>query len=59
METEGVYSTIKSFPRDFGLYYEVVCYFDPEDRDSVDYAYRCETGKFKQIDLREAKDERL
>lgn len=33
---------IKSFPHDFGTYYEVVCYYDDEDEDSRDYAFRCE-----------------
>ncbi len=35
---------IKSCPHDFGTYYEVVCYFDPEDSEATGYAYRCEDG---------------
>jgi len=34
---------IKSFPHDFGSYYEVVCYFDDQDETSMDYAFKLES----------------
>ena len=34
---------IKSFPHDFGSYYEVVCYFDDSDETSMDYAFKLES----------------
>jgi hypothetical protein len=42
-EPEGAWLSTKSFPHDFGPYYEVVCYFNTEINASVDYAYRCES----------------
>jgi hypothetical protein len=42
LEPEGARLTMKSFPHDFGLYYEVVVCFDEDFPDSVDYAFRCE-----------------
>jgi hypothetical protein len=41
-EPEGAWLSTKSFPHDFGTYYEVVCYFNTEIQASVDYASRCE-----------------
>ena len=41
-EPEGAQLAVKSFPHDFGTYYEVVCWFDPALRLSVEYALRCE-----------------
>ena len=41
-EPEGAQLQIKSFPHDFGSYYEVVCYYDPNNEESVDYAFKCE-----------------
>lgn len=38
-EPEGAELRTKSFPHDFGTYREVVCYFDDEFPDSVDYAF--------------------
>jgi hypothetical protein len=35
---------IKSFPHDFGSYYEVCCTFDPADVASVDFAYNVEAN---------------
>jgi hypothetical protein len=42
-EPEGARLDITSFPHDSGEYLEVVCYFDTDVRDAVDYAYRCES----------------
>ena len=41
-EPYGARLTVKSFPHDFGLYYEVVVCFDEDFPDSVEYAFRCE-----------------
>ena len=41
-EPEGAELRVKAFSHDFGTYYEVVCYFDPDLRASVEYALRCE-----------------
>lgn len=38
-EPERTRLAIKSFPHDFGAYHEVVCYYDDENRDSMDYAF--------------------
>jgi hypothetical protein len=42
-EPEGAQLSVKSNPHDFGTYLSVVCYFDPEHPESLDYAYRCES----------------
>jgi len=34
---------IKGNDHDFGRYYEVVCYYESEDRASLDYALKCES----------------
>ena len=34
--------TVKSNPHDFGVYYTVVCHFDKEIEESLDYALKCE-----------------
>lgn len=41
-EPSGAQLKIKSFPHDFGSYLEVVCFYDPQLPESVDYAFRCE-----------------
>ena len=41
-EPPNTFLKVKSQPHDFGTYYEVVCYFDTEDDESIEYAYRCE-----------------
>lgn len=41
-EPEGADLRIKSFPHDFGTYSEVVCYFDDNDEEAVNYAFKCE-----------------
>jgi hypothetical protein len=42
-EPEGAWLSTKSFPHDFGTYYEVVCLFDANDEAAAHYAYRCES----------------
>jgi len=41
-EPDGAELRVKSFPHDFGSYLEVVCYFDDNYPESVDYAFKCE-----------------
>ena len=41
-EPDGAELSYKSFPHDFGSYYEVVCYYDENKPESVDYAFKCE-----------------
>ena len=41
-EPAGAELAIKSFPHDFGTYYEVVIWFEPDDAAAVAYAVRCE-----------------
>jgi hypothetical protein len=46
-EPEGAWLSIKWFPHDVGVvgydhYCEVVCHYNTEIPESVDYAYRCE-----------------
>jgi len=41
-ESKGASLELKSFPHDFGTYTEVVCYFDSEIEESIEYAYKCE-----------------
>ena len=33
---------LKSFPHDFGSYFEVVVIYDPDDEESVNFAYNVE-----------------
>ena len=33
---------IKGYNHDFGVYHEVICYYDPEDEESIEYAFKCE-----------------
>ena len=42
VEPFGARLVIKSFPHDFGSYYEVVCYYEDSQPESVDYAFKCE-----------------
>lgn len=35
--------SVKSFPHDFGTYYEVVCFYDDDDALGQDYAFKCES----------------
>jgi hypothetical protein len=41
-EPGGAELAIKSFPHDFGTYYEVVIWFEPDDAEAAAYAVRCE-----------------
>jgi hypothetical protein len=41
-EPVGASLKIKSFPHDFGTYYEVVCWYDEDIKESVDYAFKVE-----------------
>jgi hypothetical protein len=41
-EPEGAELRIKGFDHDFGTYYEVVIWFEPDDVAAVAYAVRCE-----------------
>ena len=43
-ESEGARLAVKSFMHDFGDYVEVVCYFDENLPDSVEYALHCEAN---------------
>ena len=42
VEPEGAWLSVKSFPHDFGTYHDVVCYFNTDISESMDYALRCE-----------------
>jgi hypothetical protein len=42
-EPEGAWLSVKSFPHDFGTYYEVICYYNTAIPASVNYAFRCES----------------
>lgn len=35
--------SIKANPHDFGTYHEVVCYYDDEYPESMEYALKCES----------------
>lgn len=41
-ESGTAHLSIKSFPHDYGSYYEVVCHFDDDDSAAVEYAFKCE-----------------
>jgi hypothetical protein len=41
-EPAGTLLRMKAFDHDFGTYHEVVCYYDTDIPESVDYAFRCE-----------------
>ena len=43
-EPRGADLHIKSFPHDFGSYYEVVCYYDDNYEEAIDYAFACENN---------------
>lgn len=42
-EPRGARLITKSFPHDFGVYYEVVCWYNPESEEAAAYAHACET----------------
>ena len=41
-EPRGADLDIRGFQHDYGTYFEVVVYFDGDDRAATQYAYRCE-----------------
>lgn len=41
-EPFGARLSVKSFSHDFGTYMEVVCYYDDEVEESMNYAFSCE-----------------
>jgi hypothetical protein len=41
-EPENGYLKVKGFPHDFGTYYEVVAYYDPEDTQASRWAFDIE-----------------
>ena len=41
-EPTGATLAVKTQPHDFGCYLEVVCYYDDNDEEAVEYAFRCE-----------------
>ena len=41
-EPPGAELAIKSFPHDFGMYYEVVVWFERDDAEAIAYAVRCD-----------------
>lgn len=43
-EPPGAKLAVKGNHHDFGTYYEVVCYFDTDNEESVKYAYNCENN---------------
>lgn len=55
-EPYGAQLDIKYFPHDFGSYREVVCYYDDEDEEARDYAYKLESETPANWD-KEAKEE--
>jgi hypothetical protein len=42
-EPEGAHLQVKGNAHDFGTYYEVVCWYDEDIQESVDYAFKCES----------------
>jgi len=42
-EPAEAHLAVKSFPHEFGTYYEVVCYFEETDKESRDYAFRVDS----------------
>lgn len=43
-EPEGASLRVRWFPHDFGMYAEVVCYYDTDNGAALEYAMRCEDG---------------
>ena len=52
----NTYFSVKSFPHNFGTYYEVVCWYDDAVRESVEYAFKAE-GECSGVWDEEAKKE--
>ena len=55
-EPDGAKLTVKAFQHDFGSYREVVCYYDDNIRESIEYAFKLEGDGPATWD-QEAKDE--
>jgi len=43
-EPDGAKLKIKAFQHDFGTYHEVVCYYDEDKPEAVEYAYNVEAN---------------
>ena len=43
LEPEQAHLAVKSFPHDFGTYYEVVCHYDDTNEKATEYAFKCES----------------
>jgi hypothetical protein len=41
-EPKRAHLGIKSFEHDFGIYFEVVCYYDDDNEEATEYALKCE-----------------
>jgi hypothetical protein len=41
-EPDGALLSVRTNPHDFGAYFSVVCYYDEQIPESIDYAFRCE-----------------
>jgi len=42
-EPPGAQLKIKSNPHDFGTYYDVGCYYDEDNKEAMEYAFKCES----------------
>jgi hypothetical protein len=42
-EPDGARLAVKSNPHDFGTYLSVVCWYEPANKQAIDYAFRCES----------------
>ena len=47
---------IKSNNHDYGVYREVVCYFDNHDEEGMNYAFKCETEYPEEWDTEARKE---
>ena len=47
-EPAGARLKVKSFPHDFGTYYEVVCLFEVGNEEAEEYAYACEGDAWQE-----------
>lgn len=43
-EPPGARLAIKLFPHDFGSYYEVICYYETNSEEAMDYAFDLEAN---------------
>ena len=55
-EKYGIRFTVKRIPHDFGYYFEVVCEFDPTNKEALEYALQIEKNAPGEWD-EEAKSE--